>query len=67
MAKGKPWDSLLKQLIHVNPDSFVQWILPGAIFVKEQPQELESLIREVDALLKVIVNEQHSLGQRPFG
>ncbi len=37
VAKEKPWDSILKQLIRVNPASFVQWLIPGTVFVKEQP------------------------------
>ncbi len=61
MAKPKPWDSLLKMLVRVNPSAFVQWLIPGAEFVKEQPYDLESQKREVDALLEVIVNGQRVL------
>ncbi len=61
VAKEKPWDSILKQLIRVNPASFVQWLIPGTVFVKEQPQDLESQKREVDALLEVVADEQRAL------
>ncbi len=56
MAKKKSWDSTLKWLIRVNPAAFVQWLVPGAVFVREQLYELESQKREVDALLEITVN-----------
>lgn len=58
MANDKSWDSLLKRLIHVNPAAFVHWLIPGAEFLKERSQELESQKREVDALLEVIIDGQ---------
>ncbi len=56
VAETKPWDSTLKRLLRVDPMAFVKWILPGAIFIKERPYELESEKREVDALLDVVVD-----------
>ena len=61
MATSKPWDSTLKRLVHANPSAFVQWLLPGAVFVEERPSEIESLKREVDALLEVTANGQPML------
>ena len=61
MAKAKMWDSTLKQLIHINPAAFVQWLVPGAAFVQERVQELQSEKREMDALLEIVVNEQSML------
>jgi len=55
------WDSTLKQLIHINPAAFVQWLVPGAAFVQERVQELQSEKREMDALLEIVVNEQSML------
>jgi len=61
VAKAKMWDSTLKQLIHINPAAFVQWLVPGAAFVQERVQELQSEKREMDALLEIVVNEQSML------
>ena len=61
MAKTKSWDSTLKRLIHVNPNEFVQWLIPNATYLSEQPSELESLQREVDILLQVMMNGQRML------
>ena len=61
MATSKPWDSTLKRLVHANPSAFVQWLLPGAVFVEERPSEIESLKREVDALIEVTANGQPML------
>jgi predicted transposase/invertase (TIGR01784 family) len=61
VAKTKSWDSTLKRLIHVNPDEFVQWLIPNATYLSEQPSELESLQREVDILLQVLVSGQRML------
>ena len=61
MAKAKMWDSTLKQLIHINPAAFVQWLVPGAAFVQERVQELQSEKREMDALLEIVANEQSML------
>lgn len=61
MAKKKSWDSILKRLIHVNPPAFVQWLIPNAVFLSEQPSELESLKREVDVLLEVMIDRQRML------
>jgi len=55
------WDSTLKQLIHINPAAFVQWLVPGAAFVQERVQELQSEKREMDALLEIVANEQSML------
>ena len=56
MANKQSWDSTLKWLIRVNPAGFVRWLVPGAIYVKEQPSALQSQEREVDALLEVTMN-----------
>ncbi len=56
MANKQSWDSTLKWLIRVNPAGFVRWLIPGAIYVKEQPSALQSQEREVDALLEVTMN-----------
>ncbi len=61
MAKTKSWDSTLKRLIHVNPNEFVQWLIPNATYLSEQPSELESLQREVDVMLQVMVSGQRML------
>jgi len=61
VTKSKPWDSTLKWLIRVNPSAFVHWFLPGAVFVRERPYELEIDKREVDALLETTANGQQML------
>ncbi len=61
MAKNKAWDSTLKRLVHINPEAFVHWLLPEAEFIEEHPTEVESLKREVDALLTVMVRRKRML------
>lgn len=61
VANKQSWDSTLKWLIRVNPAAFVQWLVPGAIYIKEQPSGLQSQEREVDALLEVTMNGVHML------
>lgn len=55
VAESKPWDSTLKRLIQINPTTFVKWLVPGAVFIKERPHELENQKREVDALLEIFI------------
>lgn len=57
----KSWDSTLKRLVKADPPAFVQWLLPEAVFLEELPVEIESLHREVDALLTVTVKDQRML------
>jgi len=58
VAESKPWDSTLKRLIQINPTAFVKWLVPGAVFIKERPHELENQKREVDALLEIFIDGQ---------
>jgi predicted transposase YdaD len=57
----KPWDDSLKKLVHGDPQAFVSWFLPEAVFTGERPYELKHWTLEVDALLEVKVNEQEML------
>jgi predicted transposase YdaD len=56
-----PWDDVLKQLIHVNPQAFLDWVVPGAKFVHERSYDLHSEKREVDSLLEAVLNEHAML------
>ena len=57
----KSWDSTLKRLVHADPPAFVQWLVPEAEFIEELPTQIESLQREVDALLSVTYNDHPML------
>ncbi len=61
MAELRSWDSTLKRLVKADPPAFVQWLLPEAVFLEELPVKIESLQREVDALLTVSVKDQRML------
>jgi len=58
---AKPWDDSLKKLVHTDPQAFVSWFVPEAIFTGERPHELKHWTLEVDALLGVMVSEQEML------
>ena len=48
----KPWDDSLKKLVHGDPQAFVSWFLPEAVFTGERPYELKHWTLEVDALFE---------------
>lgn len=58
---AKPWDDSLKKLVHTDPQAFVSWFVPEAIFTGERPHELKHWTLEVDALLGVRVSDQEML------
>jgi predicted transposase YdaD len=58
---AKPWDDSLKKLVHTDPQAFVSWFVPEAIFTGERPHELKHWTLEVDALLGVMVSDQEML------
>jgi predicted transposase YdaD len=49
------WDSALKQLIKINPQHFVSWLLEGAQYVGELSPHLNRSL-DMDALLGVTLN-----------
>ncbi len=57
----KPWDDSLKKLVHTDPQAFVSWFVPDALFTGERPHELKHWTLEVDALLEVMVSNQEML------
>lgn len=49
------WDSTLKQLIKINPQHFVSWLLAGAQYVGELSPHLNRSL-DVDALHEVMID-----------
>ncbi len=55
------WDKSMRTLVQINPQAFVDFVLPGALYVRKQPEKLRSWQLEVDALLQVTINRQPAL------
>jgi hypothetical protein len=41
MGMSKPFDKQMKRLAQTSPETLLQWLLPGATYVKELPLPLE--------------------------
>ncbi len=52
------WDSTLKQLIKINPQHFISWLLEGAQYIGELSPHLNRSL-DMDALHEVVANGQH--------
>ena len=46
----KEWDDSMKRLVRENPQHFVSWILPGAVFKRAMSLELKNRTRQTDYL-----------------
>ncbi len=52
------WDSTLKQLIKINPQHFISWLVEGAQYIGELSPHLNRSL-DMDALHEVAVNGKH--------
>ena len=52
----KPYDESMKKFVGANPQSFIEWLHPGASFVRAFPTELQSRDIFVDALCEILLN-----------
>ncbi|MFL5659112.1 MAG: hypothetical protein ACJ8CB_33625 [Ktedonobacteraceae bacterium] len=57
----KDWDDSMKRLIRENPQHFVSWVLPGAVFKRAMSIELKNRTRETDYLPEATLNEEDIL------
>ena len=57
----KPYDESMKKFVGANPQSFVDWLHPGASFVRALPTELQSRDIFVDALCEILLNAESLL------
>jgi predicted transposase YdaD len=57
----KIWDDSMRKLVRINPQSFLDLILPGAYYTRFLPEKLKNWQLEVDALLEAQFNDQDVL------
>ena len=55
------WDDGLKRLIKANPQHFISWLRPGALFFGQLSGELHSRNIRTDTLFEVVVEEYPQL------
>ncbi|MDQ2902606.1 MAG: hypothetical protein ABI456_11985 [Ktedonobacteraceae bacterium] len=55
------WDSAMKNLISVDPQDFVSWLIPGGRFIRELTPHLKRRHIDADGLYDIIINERHAL------
>ncbi|MDQ6660825.1 MAG: hypothetical protein M3Z24_07660, partial [Chloroflexota bacterium] len=60
------WDSGFKKLFASNPQEAVDWLVPGAKFVRTKPLNLNNREIEVDLLYDLLLNEQACLLHTEF-
>lgn len=65
-VEDKSWDDSLKNLVDANPQAFVEWLLGKGEFRGKLPYQLKNWRLEVDALLKVEVNDGEMLLEIEF-
>lgn len=59
------WDSNLKHLVGANPEQFIQWLLPGAQYIRELSAHLNRGI-DIDILYEVMLDEERILFHLEF-
>ena len=52
---AKTWDQNMRALVHFDPQTFVDFVLPGAQYVHQRAEKLPNRQLEVDALLDAVV------------
>ncbi len=57
----KHWDESMLALLRASPQAFVNLFLPGAHYIQEQPQKLQSHQRTIDGLVEVELNGETML------
>lgn len=58
---SRPFDHFMKSLAHLNPNAFLQLLLPGASFCNEVPLNLKLVDFDVDVLLQMKWHGQEML------
>ncbi|HEU0001750.1 MAG TPA: hypothetical protein VFQ36_12670 [Ktedonobacteraceae bacterium] len=66
ITEDKSWDDSLKNLVDANPQAFVEWLLGKGEFRGKLPYQLKNWRLEVDALLKVEVEDEEMLLEIEF-
>ena len=59
----QPWDDSLSGLVRANPEAFIALVLGKARFKRQLPRRLKTWKQEVDALLLVVVQDEHGEGE----
>ncbi|MBA2284318.1 MAG: hypothetical protein H0W02_02435 [Ktedonobacteraceae bacterium] len=49
------WDSAMKNLISVDPQDFVSWLVPGGTFIRELSPHLKRRHIDADGLYDIII------------
>jgi predicted transposase/invertase (TIGR01784 family) len=57
----KHWDESMLALLRASPQAFVNLFLPGASYIQEQPQKLQSHQRTIDGLVEVQIDGETML------
>jgi hypothetical protein len=57
----KQWDDSMKRLVRENPQHFVSWVLPRAVYKRAMSVELKNRTRQTDYLSEVILNKEDIL------
>lgn len=65
-VEDKSWDDSLKNLVDANPQAFVAWLFGKGEFKGKLPYQLKNWRLEVDALLKVEVEDEEMLLEIEF-
>lgn len=60
-GSNKSWDDSLKSLVNDNPQAFILWLLGKGQYKEKLPYKLKMWRLEVDALLKVEVEDEEML------
>jgi predicted transposase YdaD len=66
IGMAKHYDAGMKKLVRANPQAFVDLVIPEATLLSEELYELESVQREVDTLLHVMIHGQEMLAHLEF-
>jgi len=51
---AKVWDNIMKRMFAANPQHFLNWLLPGAILVRELSPLLKTRDLEADLLYVIL-------------
>jgi predicted transposase YdaD len=56
--ENKQWDASMLSLFRASPQAFVNLCSPGARYLDEQPQKLQSHPRTTDGLVRVLIDDE---------
>ncbi len=63
---AKYWDESMRKLLRIDPQAFVDLVLPQAQYVKLRSEQLKAWNLEVDALVEVVVENEPMLTHYEF-